>query len=139
MLPMRTLGLVLTCAVVLLSSCELPSASSALTGYYESTTLQGIAQADGGVDILAKGGFIRLRLRADSAVRDHLFVPPNIGSSHGKLDQRFSGSYLVRGDTLHVTGTGTLIDRPWLIEGDKLETPNLPGHGAAFKIILAKR
>ncbi len=139
MLTMRALRWVLICAVFLLSSCEVPTESSALTGYYESITFREPGQADGGVDILAKGGFIQLRLRADAAVKGRVFVPPNIGTGYGKIDQRFSGSYGVTGDTLRVTGTGTLIDVRWLIKGDKLETPNLPGHGASFKIILAKR
>jgi hypothetical protein len=111
-----------------------------IAGFYRATTFTEPGEHDGGVDILANGGILTARLSSNSGVEGRIVIPGNIGSNFAPVDVNYSGIFSVNEDTMHFENTETLLDLPvFIIYEHRLETPDMTGRMALFKIILEKQ
>jgi hypothetical protein len=111
-----------------------------IVGSYNAVIFREPGSSDGGVDILREGGGLTLRLWSDFRAEGKLFIPENIGSNYPPTDTNYSGTLDLNRDTIRVRSTQTLLDQfPLIAKDHRLETPDMPGRMATFKIIFEKQ
>ena len=123
-------------------SCNDDSITNAerIAGFYEAIVFTEPGAHDGGVNILANGGVLTARLFSDFKVEGRLVIPEDIDSNFAPQDINYCGTFTVNVDTIRFVGAETLLDQfPFIIKETRLETPDMTGRMALFKIILDKR
>ncbi len=108
-------------------------------GFYKSTTWVEPGAGDGGVDVLALGGFIEVHLYPNMKMEGRVFIPPNRVANYFELDAHVEGTYAVSGDTVHFNVEYLPDKARWLADQNKIETFEAPPRGRPYKIILAKQ
>lgn len=133
--------LVLLASLLVVVGCDTISETS-VQGMYAATVFVEVGPTDGSVDVLAGGGHLILNLWPDG--RFETFAARPIGQDEMARDY-VSGTYRLDGRRLVFAPDSATWALGWVNEaevsdrGDRLETPDLPGFGAPFKIVLERR
>lgn len=139
---MKTTMIILLLTIGLtIFSCKDKSVNSVdqIIGSYKAIVFREPGSQDGGVDILAKGGMLTTRLLSDLKAEGKLVIPDNIGSNFAPTDMNYNGTFTFDADSVHFKNTQTLLDYySFIRKGTRLETPDMIGRMASFKIILEK-
>ncbi len=113
--------------------------TSELYGTYESNRFIEPGSADGGVDILSSGGYLRIALDDNSKFQSELFIPQGVASNYPKGHTSYDGSFSIKDHTVIFDSANFFLDSiRWEPQNKKLETFEVPPRGQPFKIILYK-
>ena len=140
-----TLSSILICTLLLVLSCSKNSVSEddeQISGLYKAIAFSEPGEKDGGVDILASGGMLTVRLLDNFELEGHIRVPSDIGSNFAPIDDDFNGTFTLTDVRVHFINTGTFFDHdPWLfvVKDGQLRTPEWTGRLAPTEIILEKQ
>lgn len=132
------------CTKGLVTECTPPDMEQ-LTGLYVATTFHESGIIEQGVDILAQGGSLTVRLSSDFRVAGRLVIPANIGTNYPPTDTVYTGTFTLHCDTVRLQHTGTSLDYypghpvEFVFTGDRLETPAWSGWWKPDTIILEKQ
>jgi len=113
-----------------------------LIGFYKATTFTEPGSHDGGVDILANGGELTVQFTENYTVSGHLFIPDSIESNYPPMDTNYSGIFTIDNDIVRFKNTHYILNEPqlyFIVKNGRLETEEVIGRGATFKIILEKQ
>lgn len=108
------------------------------SGLYKATTFILPGPADGEYDVLARGGFLELRLHDDGTTSGRQYVPYEPGSAH---DISLAGTYTIVGDEIHfdMVEENTWFElRPMVLGNGEIRTNNvmsyIPHHVVLTKV-----
>ncbi len=133
-------SLFLICTIPLVLSCGEKSLTEVeqIVGLYKAVEFTEPGQHDGGVDILAIGGSLTLRLFDNFEVEGHFKVPNNTNSTFRQTDEKFKGTFSLNADTVRFTNTGIFLDSEYqlfLVIDNQLRTPDrLPGRWGPYVV-----
>lgn len=81
-----------------------------ITGTYRTIVFIQPAPADYPVDLHEKGGYIELDLKTDLSVKAKWFIPEAPEYQLKKSEPVYKGNYSADGDTIKISGTGSVLD-----------------------------
>ena len=109
-----------------------------LPGLYISSTFIEPGSLDGGIDIIACGGYIELTLKDNFEYSAEMFIPENIYSNHAPGTRQYEGTYALKSDTLKLSHSISFAQNfKWSKQERRLESFGVYLRGP-FKLILDK-
>jgi len=136
---MKKLSAILLLQIILFFGCKDNSTESndELFGLYEASTFIEPGANDGGVNILASGGYLKINFKNDFSFSAELFVPENLLSNYPSGIANYNGSYLILNNTLKLNSSFIVEELIWEKENKILVSKEVPLRGQPFKIILS--
>jgi len=137
---MRSLSLTLFIQIILFFGCNNnPTESNdELFGLYEASTFIEPGANDGGVNILASGGYLKISFNGDLSFTAEMYIPENILNTYPNGITNYEGSYLVVKNTLKINSSFIVDELIWEKENKILISKDVSLRGQPFKIILYK-
>ena len=138
---MKTISVILILHLFLFLGCNKNNPTETyneLFGYYESSTFIEPGANDGGVNILASGGYLNINFTADFKFSAEMFIPENILSNYPSGITNYEGSYSVVNNTLKFNSSFIVDELIWEKENKILISKDVPLRGQPFKIVLYK-
>jgi hypothetical protein len=109
-----------------------------LFGTYESLTFIEPGSADGGIDILKAGGYLRIILNHNYEYSAELFIRENIQSNYAPGKHNYAGTYSVKDDIISFSSLYIVNQMKWERETKLLKSLEVPPRGRPFEIVLFK-
>ena len=137
---MKILSVILLLQLFLFFGCNDNSIESndTLFGLYEASTFLEPGGNDGGINIIASGGYLKINFKDDFSFYAELFIPENILSNYPTGLTSYEGSYSVVKDGLEFNSAFIVDKLIWEKENKILISKDAPFRGQPFKIILYK-
>ena len=138
---MEKLSIVLLLQVILFWGCHKDNPTESdneLSGYYESSTFVEPGANDGGVNILASGGYLKISFKDDFSYSAEMFIPVNISSNYSSGITNYEGSYSVVNNTIKFNSSFIVDELVWEKENKVISSKDVPVRGQPFKIVLYK-
>jgi len=136
---MKTVSIILL-QIFLLFGCNDNSIESndELFGLYEASTFIEPGANDGGVNIIASGGYMKINFKNDFSFSAEIFIPEGILSNYSSGTTNYSGSYSIENNILKFN-TSFIVDELIWEKGNKIFiSKDVPLRGQPFEIILYK-
>lgn len=112
--------------------------NSELFGSYESSAFTEPGSNDGGVNIQAAGGYLKITLNDNFNFSAELFIPDNISSNYPTCLTNYSGTFKVVNESIIFNSTFIISELLWKNDDKILITPEVPLRGQPFNIIMYK-
>lgn len=138
---MKTISIVLFLQIVLFWGCHKDNpieTNNELFGSYESSTFVEPGANDGGVNILASGGYLKISFKDDFSYSTKMFIPVNLSSNYSSGITTYEGSYSVINNTIKFNSSFIVDELIWDKENKILISKDVPARGQPFKIVLYK-
>lgn len=128
--------MVLPVMLLMGACCRWPVEPLQHSGLYKATTFILPAPADGPDDILARGGFIELRLHEDGTTSGRQYIPYEPGSAH---DVSLAGTYTISGEsiTFDMEGNTWFELEPMVLRNGEIRTSERLRRGP-YDVVLTK-
>ena len=115
-----------------------------IAGLYEAVIFTEPGAHDGGVDIIAAGGQLTLRLEANGEMSGHIVIPSDIESNYAPISAQIQGRFDLEIDTVYfqeVNPAGALPfnEAEWKSDRHEIESFDFQGHMASFKVVLKRQ
>lgn len=105
---------------------------------YESSAFIEPGSSDGGVNIQAAGGYLKITLNEDFNFFAQLLIPNTVSSNYPPGLTNYSGTFKVVNEPIIFNSTFILSELLWKNEDKILITPEVSLRGQPLKIIMYK-
>ena len=137
---MKKLSVMLLIQILLFFSCkDNPTESNdVLFGFYEASTFIEPGANDGGINIIASGGYLKINFESDFSYSAELFIPENLLSNYPSGITNYESSYSIVNNNLEFNSSFIVDKLIWEKENNILISKDAPLRGQPFEIILYK-
>jgi len=109
-----------------------------LFGSYESSAFTEPGSNDGGVNIQANGGYLKITLNEDFNYYAELLIPDNVSSNYPTGLTNYSGTFKLVNESIIFNSTFIISELLWKNDDKILITPEVSLRGQPLNIIMYK-